>query len=282
MLRDAGSGLNTYYLRPVANCPGTRSRSFEGRDNRLSKKGSERSEISKRFRRAGRRIFRIFGIKSFVKAGGFWWYRWHHDAGIGFSDSWEKQISDEILRPGKCFVDAGSHVGRWTVRASSFYDRLLAFEPDPRTNRVLRRNIARNHIQNVRVFQVALSSHRGKSMLFKYGPPANNSLRPLHVSGAQRNFGTLVPVRQLDDFTSYFATPMVLKIDVEGEELAVLQGGTHTIETFRPVIIVEVHFHDERMKIVEELTKCGYEITEKSVDLSNPLRIAYLVARPRS
>ena len=118
-------------------------------------------------------------------------------------------------------------------------------------------------------------------MLFKYGPPANNSLRPSHVSGAQRDSGTLVPVRQLDDFRSYFASPMVLKIDVEGEELAVLQGGIRTVETFRPVIIVEAHFHNERTKIVEELTKRNYEVTEKVTDVPNPLRIAYLVAKPR-
>src|SRR5690242_3635950 len=89
--------------------------------------------------RVGRRLLRASGVRSYVWGDGFWWYRWHPDAGIGLSEKWERMIADYVLRPGACFVDAGAHVGRWTIRASSFYRRVLSFEPDPFTNTVLRR-----------------------------------------------------------------------------------------------------------------------------------------------
>src|SRR5712664_2629139 len=103
-------------------------------------------------KRLGHGLLRLTGTKSFVWADGYWWYKWHPDAGIGFSKDWEKPIENFILRPGGCLVDAGSHLGRWCIRSSLFYRKILAFEPDPDTNFVLRRNIARNNIHNILVF----------------------------------------------------------------------------------------------------------------------------------
>jgi FkbM family methyltransferase len=215
-----------------------------------------------------------------VWADGFWWYRWHPDAGIGFTREWEKPIEDYILRSGACFVDVGSHVGRWAVRASPFYRKVLAFEPDPFTNTVLRRNIARNDIHNVLVFATALSNRGGQATLFNYGPPACNSLRSMHVSGRTARASKVVEVRKLDDFADYFQAPLVLKIDVEGEELKVLEGASAILEHFRPVIVMEVHFQNEIGLITDEINKRGYNGLELLRDRPDSEGIAHLVARP--
>ena len=241
---------------------------------------SRRGEASKVFRRFGRRFLRLTGVRSFVWADGFWWYRWHSDAGIGFTEDWEKPIENFVLRPGGCFVDAGSHVGRWTIRASPFYARILAFEPDPFTNHVLRRNVARNYLRNVLVFATALSNHRDRSTLFNYGPRACNSLRGVHVSGRMAKAGKAVEVRPLDDFKAYFEVPMVLKIDVEGEELKVLEGAATVIEKFRPLIVVEVHFGNETESITEEIQKHAYSIAGLSQKEPNNRWPKHIVAKP--
>ena len=215
-------------------------------------------------------------------ADGFWWYRWHPDAGIGFSKDWEKPIENFILRPGGCLVDAGSHIGRWCIRSSLFYRKILAFEPDPDTNSVLRRNIARNNIHNILVFATALSNHRNQGMLFNYGPPACNSLRSAHSSGRPAaKSGKFVRVRPLDDYSNYFQSPMVLKIDVEGEEMKVLEGATTTLEEYKPMIIVEVHFPNEIRRITEEMEGHNYGIQETIRDPSNPNGQIYCVAKHR-
>ena len=231
-------------------------------------------------RTLGRKFFRLTGIKSYVRSDGFWWYRWHPDAGIGFAENWEKPLESYLLRNGYCFVDVGSHVGRWTVRASPFYQRVLAFEPDSFTNAVLRRNIARNNIRNAVVFATALSNHHGQVRLFRFGPRACNSLRQTHVSGHNPTSSKPVDVRPLDDFENYFQEPMVVKIDVEGEELAVLKGAAATIEKFKPVIVVEVHFADELLQVLEELGRHRYRAFNPGDPTSSRQLPTYLVAKP--
>jgi hypothetical protein len=51
-----------------------------------------------------------------------------------------------LLRPNDLFLDVGTNIGSYTILAASVCRaRAIAFEPDPDTVRVLRRNIAINH-----------------------------------------------------------------------------------------------------------------------------------------
>src|SRR5207245_7533153 len=49
-----------------------------------------------------------------------------------------------LLSGGRLFVDVGSHVGTWTVRASRVFDKVVAFEPTVETVRVLEKNLNLN------------------------------------------------------------------------------------------------------------------------------------------
>ena len=49
-----------------------------------------------------------------------------------------------------------------------------------------------------------------------------------------------LPCVTLDSLLKHFPTPDVLKIDVEGAELGVLQGGSQLIDNVRPVIYCEL------------------------------------------
>src|SRR5437867_8815488 len=52
-----------------------------------------------------------------------------------------------LLRPGDLLLDVGANVGSYTILAASVCKaRAIAFEPDPDTVRILRRNIAINHL----------------------------------------------------------------------------------------------------------------------------------------
>jgi len=92
--------------------------------------------------------------------------------------------------------------------------------------------------------------------------------------------GKAVEVRPLDDFKAYFEVPMVLKIDVEGEELKVLEGAAAVIEKFRPLIVVEVHFGNEIESITEEIQKHGYNIAGLSQKEPNSQWPKHIVAKP--
>jgi hypothetical protein len=74
---------------------------------------------------------------------------------------------------------------------------------------------------------------------------------------------------------------MVLKIDVEGEEMKVLEGATATLEEYKPMIVVEVHFPNEIRRITEEMEGHDYSILETFRDPSNPNGQTYCVAKHR-
>jgi hypothetical protein len=72
---------------------------------------------------------------------------------------------------------------------------------------------------------------------------------------------------------------MVVKIDVEGEELRVLEGGASTFEKFKPLVLVEVHFRSEIDAIVDKMKSYDYTISGQFQDSSNPKGVTYLVCR---
>ena len=88
-----------------------------------------------------------------------------------------------------------------------------------------------------------------------------------------------VDVRPLDDFTSYIRAPTVLKIDVEGEELQVLEGAARVIEQVRPLIVVEVHFVNELKLVWNEIEKHEYRIDWAANESSDQFP-AHIVATP--
>jgi hypothetical protein len=73
--------------------------------------------------------------------------------------------------------------------------------------------------------------------------------------------------------------PDIVKIDVEGLELDVLEGMKQTIARYNPQLIIEIHGHDVQSKIdnikkvVRVLIDCGYSIyhieSENRITLSN-------------
>jgi len=69
-----------------------------------------------------------------------------------------------LLRPNDLFLDVGANIGSYTILAASVCRaRAIAFEPDPHAARVLRRNIAINHLSALAdVREAALGGVRGQ------------------------------------------------------------------------------------------------------------------------
>jgi FkbM family methyltransferase len=78
--------------------------------------------------------------------------------------------------------------------------------------------------------------HRAWSMEYGARSNSNSTLHAEYAPGSS----TLVDVTTLDDFfTTQDRGPNFLKIDVEGHELAVLEGATRTLQSHRPAILIE-------------------------------------------
>lgn len=162
---------------------------------------------------------------------------------------WEVETASFLhrwLRPGMTVVDAGAHVGYYTLLASSQVGpagRVIAFEPHPVLGEVLRRNVQRARGANVTVVPQALGRAAGTAHLVlhtsdNYGA---SSLRP-DDSTAHRP-RVPVQVTTLDEHLARAGGPRVdvLKLDVEGAELDVIDGARRTLAA-NPGIMLVVEF----------------------------------------
>ncbi len=140
----------------------------------------------------------------------------------------ELELLELLLHPGMTVVDVGANVGIHTsiaARCVAPSGVVYGFEPVPENFEILVGNLARNHITNVVVEQLAVGSDVGRASIYLDDHSiGTHSL--LELDGSDRGRSLLVPVTTLD---GYFATTMpevvnLLKIDVEGYEPNVLQG----------------------------------------------------------
>ena len=74
-----------------------------------------------------------------------------------------------------------------------------------------------------------------------------------------------MPVLSLDGYLEKTGLrPNLVKIDVEGAELAVLRGARRMLLESRPVVLVEIHDGgtQHRAEVLQLLQACGYAVNE--------------------
>jgi FkbM family methyltransferase len=162
----------------------------------------------------------------------------------GLTDFAEMGFLLHLLRPDDLFADVGANVGVWTVLASGVCGaRTVAAEPAAETLRHLDATIALNGLTAlVEPRAVALGAAPGR-LPFTTGRGATNRLAAPGEAVAVRE----VPVETLD---SLFAdrAPLLLKVDVEGAEAAVLAGGARVLaDPALKAAILETSGHGDRL-----------------------------------
>lgn len=165
------------------------------------------------------------------------------------------RMSAEITA-GDVFFDIGANVGYYSILASRSVgeDGLVAsFEPLDRNRRFLEQHKRINAAGNIRIFSFAISDRSGTARFHEGSDPAMGGLT---VEG-DREFE--VETVTLDSAVEKIGrVPTVVKIDVEGAEMAVLAGGDNTLRTARPKIFLSTHSPELRRDCVEKLSSIGY------------------------
>lgn len=155
------------------------------------------------------------------------------------------KFAQDYVSRGSIVWDVGANVGLFTFAAAGLAaptGRVLAIEADEWLALNLRRAAQWNTGVIVDVVCVAISSGPGVSE-FNVAR-ANRAVSYLTVAGGSTMTGGVrdrhhVPSLPLDAMLDAFPAPDIVKIDVEGHEVAVLSGARRVLET-RPVILVEV------------------------------------------
>ncbi|MGB0760940.1 MAG: FkbM family methyltransferase [Rubripirellula sp.] len=133
------------------------------------------------------------------------------------------------LRNNDLFVDVGANVGTYTVLASAVVGaEVIAFEPVPSTYVELQLNIALNGVgERVHAHNVGLADREGQ-LVMTVDQGARNQIiaNPAGFNGAELQD---VPISTLDVKVAG-GRPTLLKIDVEGYETQVLDGGMSLLQ----------------------------------------------------
>jgi FkbM family methyltransferase len=153
------------------------------------------------------------------------------------------------VRPGSVVLEAGANVGAYTMLFAQWAGpagRVFAFEPDPSAYAGLLQHIARNAVAD-RVTAVAAAVADGTASTLRLALGESSGVsRLLHPSETHAAGTRDVSAVSIDQFCADLGlTPQVIKIDVEGAELAVLSGARATVAAAGPglQLFVEMHPH---------------------------------------
>jgi FkbM family methyltransferase len=155
-------------------------------------------------------------------------------------------------------VDAGAHVGVFSLLASVHASRVLALEAHPGNAAMLKDNVARNGRKNVVAEHAALGSFDGTAS-FAEGPIS--SAGSLDADGGG---GFEVPSRTLDAVIASTGPVDLLKLDVEGAEFDVLDAASDDTLSEIGAIVGELHLDsraDRLGPLVSRLGGLGFAVT---------------------
>jgi FkbM family methyltransferase len=175
----------------------------------------------------------------------------HASSEYSLGNVYEHRMLEEILSKddnGGVFIDIGANFGNHSIFIAMFgrFERVVSIEPVPAFSRLVKANAILNGLSHVEVIDIGISRSGGEYSyhIRDQGNPGATSL--IEGSG--------IKTVTLDSLN--FTSVDVIKIDVEGMELDVLESGVGTLKECTPTLYVEaVESYDA---VSSFLTSLGY------------------------
>jgi FkbM family methyltransferase len=174
------------------------------------------------------------------------------------------------LSPGAVAFDVGAHLGFFTLLMSRLVGsdgKVVSVEADPFMGNNLEANLERNNSGNVTVVKAAAGT---VAIERRFTQGAGGGIGHLAEDG-----DIAVPGTTLDLLAERFGNPNLIKVDVEGAEIEVLEGGSRLLAKHHPVLVVEVHDRQIQDQAVALLSGLDYAISFVQDD---PSRRQHLIA----
>jgi len=173
--------------------------------------------------------------------------------GIGLSnlittEEWMKDLMMKVLKLKEgIFIDVGANIGQTLMKLRSFSSaRYIGIEPNPDCVVYLEKLIHINRIEDCIICPVGLSTNNGLLTLYGNSPAASGASIIKYFREDVKKYLShthVISVMKGDELINTFASGdqiALIKIDVEGAELEVLQGLSATLSLSRPFIICEI------------------------------------------
>jgi len=135
--------------------------------------------------------------------------------------------------------DIGAQSGSFTLLSSLHPETIWhSFEPVKISFKLLKKNIEINNIKNVNIYNIALSNFKGND---KIKIPNNGHLGLPTLGKTPRHIDSFF---EEDIYVDYLDNILektdLIKIDVEGAEIHVLEGMENIIKKYKPIILLEI------------------------------------------
>lgn len=216
---------------------------------------------------------------------------WAHEMIAGTYDQF---LYDAIARhrklSGATCWDIGANIGYHTHGFATQGAQVVSFEPNAANVARLRQHLEKNPeaARRVRVMAVAVADCDGE-LEFVQSADVSAQSSGSHLASAQppeqaavyaRFERAVVPAVTMDTLIEQKGEPPpnIIKIDVEGAEALVLEGGKRLLTKHKPLLLVEVHHICVMLSLTRLLTGLGYQLEVLDQQHASPSRCFVLAS----
>jgi FkbM family methyltransferase len=158
------------------------------------------------------------------------------------------------------FIDVGANIGLYTTRYAPSFPRTVAIEANPATFFVLKANVTMARTPNAEILCVGASNKKGKAQL-KVAESGMLGWSRLGEDAVWPTYSVDIEIDTIENIARGLRKEFrvaLLKIDVEGHELEVLQGAADIINRDGPVILFEALSGEAGLSAMKLLQNAKY------------------------
>ena len=175
-----------------------------------------------------------------LKGMNFWYRKGDAYVGsrvaVGKYEEYETKLLLENVKDNSVVVDVGANIGYYTIQMALICKRVYAIEPDKDNFEILKKNVEENRLNNVILINAAVGARKEEIKLYK--SVANDGDHRVYNPGGRTIMADIFSVR-LDDILVNEQKIDLIKIDTQGWEPAVVEGGKDIIERDSPTMFLE-------------------------------------------
>ena len=190
---------------------------------------------------------------------------WKNDEVIGknlreYGEYQQKEIDllvgllNSVNSKQKVVWDIGANIGVHTSAFSKHSTFVCSWEANPQNFKLLRMNTQGKLAPNVKVHNVAISNGKKDTIQIQDFDQSKSSNKG-ELSILEKG-GVEISARSIDSYMMNYPLPSLIKIDVEGHELEVLQGALVMLKTVKPILYFETAdkgSYAEHIKFLKDL-----------------------------
>ncbi|PIY97313.1 MAG: hypothetical protein COY66_00245 [Candidatus Kerfeldbacteria bacterium CG_4_10_14_0_8_um_filter_42_10] len=183
----------------------------------------------------------------------------------GERESEATKILEKIIKPGQVIFELGANIGYYVLIETNLIGpqgKIYAIEPEPANFALLKRNVEINKLNNVQLFNIAISDQAGN---FPFYVTENSNLHSMIEPKDGEYKKVMIKTETVDEFLKGKGEINFIRMDIEGYEYNALRGMRETLEKNPNIsLFIELHCNligpDKSKAILKDLRAYGFEI----------------------